>query len=92
MKPFYTVAVPHDDVIEGKLTNEVFAADLWEVYKGNAPVEYKDREEFFRKTFITKGLKNLLEVVESRLRGNWGDPVIQIQTPFGGGKRLKFHI
>ena len=86
MKPFYTVAVPHDDVIEGKLTNEVFAADLWEVYKGNAPVEYRDREEFFRKTFITKGLKNLLEVVESRLRGNWGDPVIQIQTPFGGGK------
>jgi len=86
MRPFHVVAVPHDDVVEGRLTNEVFAADLWEVYKGEAPEDYRDRERFFEKTFMTKGLKNLIEVVGKRLRGEGGDPVIQIETPFGGGK------
>jgi hypothetical protein len=86
MKPFHTIAVPHNDIIEGKLTMDVFAADLWETYKKRAPSEYRDTELFFTKTFITSGLKNLLDVVEKRLKGQGGDPVIQIQTPFGGGK------
>ena len=30
--------------------------------------------------------KNLLSIIERRLNGRGGDPVIQIQTPFGGGK------
>ena len=86
MKPFTTVALPHRDVLEGKLTMEVFAANLWEVFKGRAPDEYKDPEIFFRKTELTQGLRNLIAVVEKRLNGKGGDPVIQLQTPFGGGK------
>ena len=86
MKPFHTVAVPHQDILEGRLTMDVFAADLWETYNKRAPSEYKDADLFFRKTYLTNGLKNLLDVVEKRLKGNGGDPVIQIQTPFGGGK------
>lgn len=86
MKPFYRVAVPHKDILEGRLTMDVFAADLWEVYKERAPPEYIDAELFFKKTYITEGLKNLLDIVEKRLKGDGGDPVIQIQTPFGGGK------
>jgi hypothetical protein len=86
MKPFHTIAVPHRDILEGKLTMEVFAADLWETYLGRAPAEYKDPDIFFKKTYLTEGLKNLLDVVEKRLKGKGGDPVIQIQTPFGGGK------
>jgi len=35
---------------------------------------------------MTKGLNSLLNILEKRLRGKGGDPVIQIQTPFGGGK------
>lgn len=35
---------------------------------------------------MTHGLQNLLDVVERRITGKGGDPVIQIQTPFGGGK------
>ena len=65
---------------------DVFAADLWEVYKGRAPAEYQDPDIFFRKTYLTKGLQNLLEMMEKRLQGEGGDPVIQLQTPFGGGK------
>ncbi|MBU2462380.1 DUF499 domain-containing protein, partial [bacterium] len=86
MRPFHTIAVPHRDILEGRLTMNVFAADLWEVSQNRGPDEYKDAETFFRKTYQTQGLTNLLTIVENRLQGKGGDPVIQIQTPFGGGK------
>lgn len=86
MKAFHTIAVPHSDILEGRLTMDVFAADLWEVSQNRGSDEYKDADTFFRKTYLTQGLDNLLGVVERRLRGDGGDPVIQIQTPFGGGK------
>jgi hypothetical protein len=86
MKAFHTIAIPHKDVLEGKLTMDVFAADLWEVAQNRGPDEYKDAETFFRRTYLTEGLKNLLSIVEKRLQGRGGDSVIQLQTPFGGGK------
>ena len=86
MTPFHTIAVPHRDILEGRLTLDVFAADLWQVFRGAAPDEYRDPTQFFQKTYQTDGLKNLLSIVEGRLKGQGGDPVIQIQTPFGGGK------
>lgn len=85
-RPFHTIAVPHDDILEGRLTLDVFAADLWEVYHGRGPDEYRDPDLFFQKTYLTDGLRNLFEVVQKRLEGKGGDPVIQMQTPFGGGK------
>ncbi|MFN3699863.1 MAG: AAA family ATPase, partial [Dictyoglomus sp.] len=86
MKPFSMIAIPHRDIIEGRLTMEVFAADLWEVFKGRAPEEYQNSEEFFRRTHRTYGLENLFAIAKNRLQGKGGDPVIQLQTPFGGGK------
>ena len=86
LRSFHTIAVPHKDVLDGNLTMDVFAADLWEVYKGRAPAEYSDSDAFFNRTYLTQGLKDLLNVVEKRVTGNGGDPVIQLQTPFGGGK------
>jgi hypothetical protein len=86
MKPFWSIAIPHRDILEGRLTMDVFAADLWEVFKGRAPEEYQDPDIFFRKTYLTFGLKNLLNIAEKRLKGMGGDPIIQLQTPFGGGK------
>ena len=86
MTAFHTIAVPHEDILAGRLTMDVFAADLWEVHKGRAPDEYRDPTRFFQQTYQTEGLSNLLDVVAKRLRGEGGDPVIQIQTPFGGGK------
>lgn len=86
MKAFHTIAIPHKDILEGRLTMDVFAADLWEVSQNRGSDEYKDGDTFFRKTYLTQGLGNLLAIVEKRLRGKGGDPVIQIQTPFGGGK------
>ncbi len=86
MKPFHTIAIPHKDILDGRLTMDVFAADLWEVSRNRGPEEYKDAETFFRKTYLTEGLENILSIVERRLNGKGGDPVLQIQTPFGGGK------
>ena len=86
MKPFHVIAVAHPDILEGRLTLDVFAADLWEVFRGTAPDEYGDPTQFAQKTHETAGLKHLLSIIEGRLKGQSGDPVIQLQTPFGGGK------
>jgi hypothetical protein len=86
MKAFHTIAVPHKDILSGRLTMDVFAADLWEVSNNRGPEEYRDSDAFFKKTYLTDGLSHLTAKVEQRLKGKTGDPVIQIQTPFGGGK------
>lgn len=86
MKPFHNIAVPHKDILSGKLTMDIFAADLMQVYNHKGPDEYRDSKIFFSKTFLTNGLTSLLNIVEKRLKGEGGDAVIQIQTPFGGGK------
>lgn len=53
---------------------------------GTATPEYQDAEQFFARTFITEGMRLLLMSVAQRLAGMGGDPVIQLQTSFGGGK------
>ncbi|MCX8012511.1 MAG: DUF499 domain-containing protein, partial [Desulfobacterota bacterium] len=83
---WWQVATPHKDIREGKLSEAIFAADLGDVVNGNAPPEYQDPGIFFQKTYLTQGLNNLIKNVLSRLIGGKGDPVIQLQTPFGGGK------
>lgn len=83
---WWQVATPHKDIRENKLSEAIFAADLGDVILGKAPQEYQDPGLFFQKTYLTQGLKNLLENVLFLLAGGKGDPVIQIQTPFGGGK------
>jgi len=87
MKPFHTIAIPHEDILNGRLTMDVFAADLWEVNKTRGVDEYKDADTFFKKTYLTQGLNNLLNIVKKRIDGKGGDPIIQIQTPFGDLKR-----
>ncbi len=86
MRAFHTIAVPHKDILEGRLSLDTFAADLWEVYQNRGIDEYRDADTFFKKTYLTQGLQNLIDIVEKRLQGKGSDPVIQIQTPFGGGK------
>ncbi|MCS7237814.1 MAG: DUF499 domain-containing protein [Thermoguttaceae bacterium] len=87
MKPWFDVVTPHVDIQKGHLDQAVFAADLSDVVADRGPVEYRDALTFFRKTFPTAGLVHLAAGVLSRLAGRGtGEPVIQIKTPFGGGK------
>ena len=86
MKPWREIAVPHPDVLEGTFLQSEFAADITAVHTGKATPEYQDATAFFQRTFITEGMGLLLTSVAKRLNGQGGDPVIQLQTAFGGGK------
>jgi len=87
MKPWWQVAVPHKDIREERLEEAVFAANLGDVAQNKGPLDYRDPETFFKKTYFTAGLTNLLGGILSKLSGKGkGNTVIQIQTPFGGGK------
>ena len=86
LKPWREIARPHKDVLEGTFKQSEFAADISQVASGTATQEYQDAEKFFSRTFITEGMRLLLMSVAQRLSGQGGDPVIQLQTAFGGGK------
>lgn len=86
MKPWRQIAKPHRDVLEGTLKQSEFAADIFHVLQGDASPEYQDAEKFYARTYITEGMRLLLISVAQRLNGKAGDPVIQLQTNFGGGK------
>ena len=86
LKPWREVVTPHADVASGRYQQAEFAADLWQVHLGEGSDEYKKPEEFFRRTFLTESLKRLLVGAVQRLSGKGGDPVVQLQTNFGGGK------
>ncbi len=86
LKPWTEIAIPHQDVLKGTFQQAEFAADLSRVREGTAGAEYTDPIRFFERTFITEGMRLLLDGVVRRLNGRGGDPVIQLQTAFGGGK------
>ena len=86
LKPWREIAVPHEDVLKGTFQQAEFAADLSRVHDGTATPEYQNPALFFQRTFITEGMRLLLDSVVKRLSGKGGDPVIQLQTAFGGGK------
>ncbi|MDI9616722.1 MAG: Swt1 family HEPN domain-containing protein [Methanothrix sp.] len=86
LKPWREVITPHPDVAAGRFQQAEFAADLWQVYLGEGNDEYRDPVEFFRRTYLTESLKWLLVNALKRLSGMGGEPVVQLQTSFGGGK------
>ena len=86
LKPWREIVTPHRDVASGRYQQAEFAADLWQVHLGEGTDEYRDPVEFFRRTYLTESLKGLLVGAIHRLAGRGGDPVVQLQTNFGGGK------
>ncbi len=86
LKPWREIVTPHQDVASGRYQQAEFAADLWQVYKDEGSDEYRLPDEFFRRTYLTEGLKKLLTQAVQRLAGKGSDPVIELQTNFGGGK------
>jgi predicted AAA+ superfamily ATPase len=86
LPPWREVITPHEDVYSGRYEQAEFAADLAQVYRGEGAGEYRDPREFFRRTFLTEGLRRLLSNALRRLSDAGGDPVVELQTNFGGGK------
>lgn len=88
LAPWAKVARPHDDVRSGSLEMGVYAANLALVYRGavGVPDVYARPDRFFAATYVTDGLRRLLVDVTGVLAGQAGDRVLQLRTPFGGGK------
>ena len=85
-KSWREVVSPHEDVATGQFNQSEFAANLATVHDGRGSKEYSDPYAFFQRTFLTGGLKNLLKNAYEKIVLNKGDPIIQLQTNFGGGK------
>jgi len=84
--PWRQVMSPHPDVASRRFVNAEFAADLFQVARGTAGEEYGDPAAFFARTYLTSGLRTLLETAAKRFAAVGGDPVVELQTSFGGGK------
>jgi hypothetical protein len=88
IKPWIEVVSLHPDVISDDFSEDIFALDLGALAdkQPNVPAVYRDPENFFRASYLTKGLRTLLNDVLSRLSGGKGARVLKLVTPFGGGK------
>ena len=72
----------------GRLTSAQFAADLWDVVQGDGRLKiYKNPANFFKITYPTEGLKGFINSVLKRISSDSdSDPVIELESGFGGGK------
>lgn len=78
----------HPDVESGKFTRATFAIDFGGLLTAdpNVPLVYRDSRAFWTATHLTTGLCRLLEEILGLLAGGDGDRVLQLRSPFGGGK------
>ena len=86
LRPWSEVCEPHPDVLEARFSDAEFAANLALVDQGEGGEEYGDPAAFFRITYATEGLRRVLTATIARLAGRGREPVIGLQTNFGGGK------
>ena len=89
LKPWYDVVKPREDLAKGRpLDASEFAVHLDQVRDGTAASVYRDPKEFFDRTYITAGLRQLSVEVLRRLSGNKVNtsPIFNLITNFGGGK------
>ncbi|MFN8473888.1 MAG: Swt1 family HEPN domain-containing protein [Anaerolineae bacterium] len=86
LRPWREIVTPHPDVAAGRYQQAEFAADLAQVHRGEGTDEYRDPRAFYQRTYLTEGLRRLLKDALLRLSGQGGEPDIELQTNFGGGK------
>jgi len=88
LRPWREVLPPHHDVATGNFHASEFAADLYKVASGGeVDTDYANPVEFFQRTYLTEGLRDLIGRAVRRLAGDANAaPVVNLQTNFGGGK------
>ena len=84
----YETCRPRADILEEKVAEADFAADLAQVIVGKGNEEYLEPTRFFANTYPTRGLRNLLANVCRRLTGAGGEvaAIFRLDTSYGGGK------
>ena len=89
LEPWYKIALPREEVREGRSFNpDEFAIALEQVVGGTAPTDYRDPGAFFARTCFTRALREHVRMVLRRLAGKTANtsPVMTLVTQFGGGK------
>ncbi|WP_438354642.1 DUF499 domain-containing protein [Microbacterium sp. CJ88] len=89
LAPWRQVLKPREEVATGNFHASEFAADLFKVARNDSQTagEYSDPAQFFARTYLTEGLRDLVSRAVRRLSGDENaSPVINLQTNFGGGK------
>jgi len=91
----FEACTPRDDVLDGTLQEDQFAASLATVAHSpddSAPV-YRDAAQFFDMTYPTDGLQTLLSNLSGRFlaggghdSGGYSSSILCLDTRFGGGK------
>lgn len=87
--PWYRVAVPRDEVRQGRSFNpDEFAIHLEQVVANKGTEDYRDPAKFFSRNVFTRALKEHAGMVLQRLSGitQNAPPVLTLVTQFGGGK------
>ncbi|HEY5853796.1 MAG TPA: hypothetical protein VIW24_07005 [Aldersonia sp.] len=67
--PWREVLAPHPDVASGNFHAAEFAADLAMVASNEGDSEYTDPVQFFARTFLTGGLRDLILRMARRMTG-----------------------
>ena len=88
LRPWSQVVTLDHDVESGNTAVAAYAIDLGALVAGDPriPRVYRQPADFFAVTHLTTGLRRLLSDVLSGLTGGSGDRVLQLRSPFGGGK------
>ncbi len=77
---------PIPEVIGDGIPEQSWAADFGEMLDGRASQIYTDPTQFFEMTYITENMRTIFVNVLRAATGNAGQRILEIDTPFGGGK------
>ena len=105
-RPWLESVSLHPDVLSEELSEDVFALDLGALADHligrdlglpaselpRVPAVYRDADSFFGASYLTGGLKSLLEDVLGRLAGSQGNRVLKLLTPFGAASRTPWPL
>ena len=87
LEAWFNCIRPQFDIRNNRLDESVFAANIEDVAAGTAPTVYQDIVQFFDRTYVTDGMRDLARRVVQTLNGTESqNRVISLQTGFGGGK------
>jgi predicted AAA+ superfamily ATPase len=88
LRPWSQVVRLDNDVESGSTAVAAYAIDLGALVAGDPriPRIYRQPRDFFAATYLTSGMRRLLGDVLDGLAGGTGDRVLQLRSPFGGGK------
>ena len=89
LDPWYRIAIPRDEVRQGRSFNpDEFAIHLEQVVANRGTEDYRDPAKFFLRNVFTRALKEHAGMVLQRLSGVTQNaaPVLTLVTQFGGGK------